>query len=427
VRILFANHTSDWSGAEVALMRLISTLRDDHALAVACPNRGRLAAEVDAAGVERLPLPAADVSLRPHPVLTPLGVGRLVLAGGALRVAARRHAADVIHANSLRAGLSAAVAARLGAPPAVVQVHEHLPASMLGRATREAIARSAAAVVGVTEYTAANFNKGLSVGRAERVYISIDHERFDPDRVRPAPLRRELALPAETVLIGEVAQITPWKGQETAIRMLSAMRRGRSDVHLVLAGDVAFKTRFTRFDNERYLRHLHALIADLGLSGCVHFVGQRDDVPEVLRALDLTVLPSWSEPFGTVAAESMAMGTPPLVGRVGGVPEYVEDGRSGVVLTPDDPEEWARAALGLLADPDRLAAMGARAREVAGQFSDRRYAELMLATYERAAAGQPGHAAPTPLAASRSPAFTRARSDESPSPTPGGPEPSAGR
>jgi L-malate glycosyltransferase len=384
VRILFANHTADWSGAEVAMMRLISGLRGGHALAVACPNRGRLAAAVHAAGIQHLPLPPADVSLRTHPILTPLGIGQLMLAGVALRVAAQRHGADVIHANSLRAGLSGAVATRLGGPPVVVQVHEHLPASVLGRATRKAIARSAAAVVAVTAYTAANFNEGLAVQCAEPVYISIDHERFDPDRVQPAPLRRELALPHETVLIGEVAQITPWKGQDTAIRMLSAMRRVRSDVHLLLVGDIEFKTKFTRFDNERYLRRLHALIADLGLSGCVHFLGHRADIPAVLRALDLTVLPSWSEPFGTVAAESMSMGTPPMVGAVGGVPEYVEDGRSGVVLAPDDPEEWARAALALLADPDRLAAMGARARQTSDRFTDRRYAELMLAIYERA-------------------------------------------
>jgi glycosyltransferase involved in cell wall biosynthesis len=369
-------------------MRLISGLRGGHSLAVACPDRGRLAAAVDAAGIQRMPLPAADVSLQAHPLLTPLGVGQLMSAGVALRVAAQRHRADVIHANSLRAGLSAAVSTRLGGPPVVVQVHEHLPASVLGRATREAIARSAAAVVAVTGYTAANFNEGLAVERAKPVYISIDQERFDPERVQPAPLRRELALPRDTVLIGEVAQITPWKGQDTAIRMLSAMRRVRSDVHLVLVGDVEFNTKSTRFDNQRYLTHLHALAADLGLSGCVHFLGHRADVPAVLSALDLTVLPSWSEPFGTVAAESMAMGTPPMVGAVGGVPEYVEDGRSGIVLPPDDPEEWAGAALALLADPERVAAMGALARQASDRFTDRRYAELMLAAYERAT-GQP--------------------------------------
>jgi glycosyltransferase involved in cell wall biosynthesis len=384
VRILFANHTSEWSGAEVAMMRLIAGLRGEHALAVACPNGGCLAAAVDAAGIQRLPLPAADVSLRPHPVLTPRGVGKLTLAGGALRVAAQRHAAEVIHANSLRAGLSATVATRLGGPPVVVQVHEHLPTSVLGRATRKVIAHSAAAVVAVTAYTAANFNEGLAVERAQPIYISIDHERFDPDRVPPAPLRQQLGLPYDAVLIGEVAQITPWKGQDTAIRMLAAMRHVRSDVHLVLAGNVTFRTKSTRFDNERYLRRLHGLIADLGLAGYVHFLGHRADIPAVLRALDLTVLPSWSEPFGTVVAESMAMGTPPMVGAVGGVPEYVEDERSGLVLPPDNPEQWARAALALLADPDRLSVMGARARQVAGRFTDRRYAELMLGTYQRA-------------------------------------------
>lgn len=384
MKILIANHTSDWSGAEVALMRLVAGLRSEHELAVACPNRGRLATAVHQSGIPHLPLPAVDVSLRPHLVLTPIGVGQLVLAGAALRVAARRHGADVIHANSLRAGLSGAVARVLGGPPVVVQVHEHLPDALLARATRRAIARAAAAVVGVTSYTAANFNEGLRAKPAEPIYISIEHERFDPDRVEPAPLRQELGLPADAVLIGEVAQITPWKGQDTAIRMLSAMRRSRSDVHLVLVGEIAFRTRFTRHDNAGYLRRLHALIVDLGLDGCVHFLGHRDDVPALVRAFALTVLPSWSEPFGTVAAESMAMGTPPMVGAVGGVAEYVENGRTGVVLPPDDPEQWARAALDLLADPDRLAAMGVRAREVAWQFTDRRYAQRMLEVYGRA-------------------------------------------
>ena len=384
MRILLANHTGYWSGAEVALIRLAAGLSNDHPIAVACPTQGRLATAVAEAGIRHIPLPPTDVSLRPHPLLTPVGVGQLMVAGAALRVAAARHAADVIHANSLRSGLSAVIAARLGAPPVVVQVHEHLPDSRLGRATRKAIARSAAGVVAVTRYTAENFNDGLPGAPAQPLYISIDHSRFDPDKVEAAPLRQELGLPEDSVLIGEVAQITPWKGQDTAIRMLAAIRRVRPDVHLVLVGDVAFKTRFTRFDNERYLADLHSLIADLGLRDAVHFLGHRRDVPAVLRALHLSVLPSWSEPFGTAAAESMAMGTPPIVGSVGGVPEYVEDGRSGLVRPPDDPEAWANGALELLADPQRLAEMGRRARQTAAGFTDAVYAELMLEAYERA-------------------------------------------
>src|SRR4051794_9169458 len=257
VRILFANHTADWSGAEVALMRLLAQLSADHEYAVACPSPGRLAEVLDAVGHRRFDIPVGDVSLRLDLVQTPLGIGRLVAGGVRLRAIAREFGADVIHANSLRTGLMGAVAAQLGAPPVVVQVHEHLPMSPPGMATRRAIARTAAGVSAVTDYTAANFNAGLRVPRAERAYISIDHARFDPDRVEPVGVRSELGLAPDSALIGEVAQITPWKGQETAIRMLHEIRRERSDTHLLIIGTISFSTKATRYDNPAYLAGLH--------------------------------------------------------------------------------------------------------------------------------------------------------------------------
>lgn len=388
MRILFANHTADWSGAEVALMRLLAVLSSGHDCAVACPADGRLPEILDERGFRRFPIPAGDVSLRLDPMQTPLGLARLAAGGVRLRSVAREFGADVIHANSLRTGLMGAVAAPLGAPPIVVQVHEHLPLSPAGRATRLAIARTAAGVSAVTDYTAANFDQGLRKPRAVRAYISIDHARFDPDRTERVDVRAELGLPAHAALIGEVAQITPWKGQDTAIRMLHEIRRERPDTHLLLIGTIAFSTKATRYDNPAYLAGLRRMVEELGLEGHVHFLGQRSDVPGLLGALDLMVLPSWDEPFGTVAAESMAMGTPPMVSSVGGVPEYVEDGVSGRVLPPREPGPWARAALELLADRPRLDAMGERARAVAAQFTDERYGSEMLAAYERAIASR---------------------------------------
>lgn len=384
MRILFANHTADWSGAEVALMRLLTQLSRDHDCAVACPGEGRLPEILDREGVRRFDIPAGDVSLRLDPVQTPLGLARLAAGGVRLRAVAREFRADVVHANSLRTGLMGAVAAPLGAPPVVVQVHEHLPLSPAGRATRLAIARTAAGVSAVTDHTARNFDLGLRRPRAVRAYISIDHARFDPDRTPPADVRAELGLPAGCALIGEVAQITPWKGQDTAIRMLHEIRRERPDTHLLIIGTIAFSTKATRYDNPTYLAGLERMVGELGLEGHVHFLGQRSDVPGLLAALDLMVLPSWDEPFGTVAAESMAMGTVPMVGSVGGVPEYVEDGVSGRVLPPREPGPWAAAALELLGDPERLQAMGRRARAVAAQFTDERYGAELLAAYERA-------------------------------------------
>src|SRR6266498_1941412 len=83
VRILFANHTGSWSGAEVSLMRVVEGLRRDHDVGVACPAEGPLREAVERAGVSWLDVPNVDVSLRPHPIHTPVGLWQLRSAGAA--------------------------------------------------------------------------------------------------------------------------------------------------------------------------------------------------------------------------------------------------------------------------------------------------------------------------------------------------------
>ena len=365
-------------------MRLLDALPADHDLAVACPPEGPLPDALDRAGCDRLRLPAFDASLRMHPVQTPLGMVQLGAAGVALGRAARRFGADVLHANTLRTGLMGAVALRGGAPPLVVRAHEHLPLTPVGRSVRLVLTRSASAVVAVSDHTARHFNEGLARPIATRVYNSIDHRRFDPARVSPAPLREDLGLAPDTPLLGQVAQITPWKGQDTAIRALAALRRDGLDAHLVIVGQIVFAARGVRFDNHGYRRSLHRLVAELGVDDAVHFTGQRDDVPAILRALDVSLLPSWDEPFGLVTVESMAMGTPPLVSAVGAGPELVGDRVSGRVLPPREPAAWAEAARELLRDRPALERMGEQGRGTAARFRDDRQADQMVAVYERA-------------------------------------------
>ena len=384
MRVVLVNHTSSWSGGEVALMRLVSALRGAHECAVACPATGALPDRLADAGVEHLALPDVDLSLRLHPAQTPRGVAQVAAAGLALRRAAERFRADIVHANSVRAGLIGGVADRLGGPPVVVQVHDDLPLSRAGRVTRSAIGRTAAGIVAVSDHTAATFDAALAVPRTERIYISVDHERCDPDRVPPVDLHAELGLAPGAHVIGQVAQVTPWKGQDTAVRMLAKVRERLPDTHLVLVGSITFDTKATRFDNHGFLGDLHALIDELGVRDHVHLLGQREDVPALQAAFDLSVLPSWDEPFGLSAAESLAMRTPILVGSVGGVGEYVEDGVSGRVLPPHEPDAWAAAAIELLEDPARRAAMGEAGRERVLQFNDGAYGHEMTAAYDRA-------------------------------------------
>ena len=384
MRILFLNHTASRSGAENAMLRLLEAIPREHELAVACPAEGPLKASLAELGVRHFDLPGTEVSFSLHPVKTPRGLASLLRSAVSLRTIAGRFGADVIHANSTRAGLIAVAARRLGAPPVVVQCHDHLPRSRAGDLTRTAIARGAEVVVAVSETATAHFNRGLRRPKAERVYISLDHTRFSPTVTGSSAIRSELSLPAEARLLAHVAQITPWKGQDTSIRALQAVRR-LHDAHLMLVGDVAFASQ--RYDNVGFRESLVQLARELNVESAVHFLGRRTDVPELMGAAELLLLPSWDEPFGLVVVEAMAVGLPVLVTDQGGVGEYVTDGVNGRLLPPHDERAWAAATIELLADADLRSRMSRENVRVAAQFSDERYSSEMLAAYSRAMSG----------------------------------------
>jgi glycosyltransferase involved in cell wall biosynthesis len=408
VRILFANHTGVASGAEYALVRLVQTLRERHRVAVACPREGSLADLMDEAAVQRLNIPAFEASLRPDPIRMPIYMGRLTTAGLMLARAARGFGADIIHANTPRAGLMGAVARRAGGPPLVVRAHESIPRSALGRPVHHVLEHSAGAILTVSQDIARRFNEGAAEPVATHVYNSFDRESFDPARVEPAGVREELGIAPGAFLAGQVAQITPWKGQATSIRALAEVRARGLDCHLLIVGDVLFKGKGVRYDNEAYLDELHRLVAELGVGASVHFLGRRDDVPGILKELDLSLLPSWDEPFANVMLESMSMGTPLLVSDVGGGPELVEDGVSGRLLPPKRPEAWAEAMYDLLQHPLRLALMSQHSRQATAGFTDDVHAREMLNVYERVLADpDSGPAAVARALASRG----RARAD----------------
>ncbi len=378
MRILFLNHTGVRSGGEHALLRLLESLPREHERSVAAPA-GPLGSALEELGIKRHPLPGTDLSFRLHPVHTPVGLARLGACIAAATVAVRRSRAEVVHANGLRAGLIGCGVRALGGPPLVVQCHDMVLQGRAGDTTRSTLDRWADAIVANSFATAASFDRGLAEPSAEVVYISIDHERFSPP-VAAADLRTELTLAPDTRLVGQVGQITPWKGQDTSVSALARLREW-VDAHLVIVGHVAFQSR--RYDNAGFYRALREQATRLGVRHAVHFTGERTDVPNVLKALDLLLMPSWNEPFGLVAVEAMAVGTPALVTATGGAREFVRDGVSGRVLPHDQPAAWAEAIGELLAEPARLKAMSAHAIAAVSRFNDAAYYGQMLDIYER--------------------------------------------
>lgn len=387
-RVAFVNHTGAVSGAERALLDLVDGLEAAADPIVLAPE-GRLAEELRARGVRHQPIRGTAGSLKLHPAHTPLALAELIRSGAALRGAVGRARPDVLHLNSERAALIAIMAGRRSLPPAVVQIHDCLPPSRAALAVRRAAAATASVVVANSRYTARRFLDGGVRARVEVVYNPIDLGRFDPARIDRDEARARLGLPAGAPVLGVVAQLTPWKGQDTAVRALAAVRRRHPDALLLLVGEAKFVSRATRFDNRSYVASLEATIGELGLEHAVRFLGEREDVPEILRALDVALVPSWEEPFGRAVVEALAMGTPVVATSAGGPAEVISDGRDGRLVPPRDAQAWAAAIEALLDDPELRAEMGRRGLETAARFGRDAYAERMLALYDDVAGSRP--------------------------------------
>lgn len=383
MRVLYVNHTAEVSGAERSLLSLLAGLPHKMAALVATP-RGRLADEVQCVGQPTTRIPGTAGSLRLHPVHTPIALGEMTAAAGFVHVAARRHRADLIHANSIRAGIVLGLAR--SRPASVVHVRDCLPPGSLATATMRLIAATATTVVANSQYTARSVRRIAPNARVEVVHNPVDLTRWDPARIDRIRARADLdGAGKRSLLMGVVAQLSPWKGQDTAIQALRILCQEGIDAHLLLIGSAKFVARSTRFDNEGYVHRLHRLVADAGLEDRVSWLGEREDVPELVRALDLLLLPSWEEPFGRALIEAMALNVPVVATNVGGPPEIIADGREGYLVAPREPVAWARAIRRLAEEPERGREMGrAGRRRVQGAFSVEHHVSSMLDVYERA-------------------------------------------
>ena len=390
MRVLYVSHTAVVSGAERSLLDLFDALGNSVEPLLAAP-RGVLSELARRRGIETTPILGTAGSLRLHPLHTPRALVEMALAGRQVRRAAARHGAELVHANSIRAGLALALARSRGTPT-VVHVRDCLPPSAVSRATLRTIAASASTVVANSRYTAASVLAAAPRARAQVVHNAVDLARFDPARIdrgaARARLAQTLAAPAgerERPLLAVVAQLSPWKGQETAIEALAELRALGIDAELLLVGAAKFVAAATRFDNEAYVARLRGLAARAGVEQRVHWLGERDDVPELMRALDVLLLPSWEEPFGRALIEAMAMEVPVVATSVGGPPEIVRDGREGHLIAPRQPRAWAAAIARVLQSDGGGRAMGRAGRaRVEREFTFAQQARAMLAVYEGA-------------------------------------------
>jgi glycosyltransferase involved in cell wall biosynthesis len=378
------NHTAEVSGSERSLLILLSGLPQSVDACVATPP-GRLARVVEELGIPVVSIASTAGSLRLHPLHTPRALAEMSFAAAQVRRAARRRRVDLVHANSIRAGIELGLA-RASPAASVVHVRDCLPPGAATTATMRLITSTATTVLANSHYTAGLVRAAAPNAPLEVVHPAIDVARFDPATIDRATARARLGAAGERrALLGMVAQLSPWKGQDTAIEALRLLCERGLDAHLLLIGSAKFVARSTRFDNRAYVERLRALVADAGLEQRVSWLGERDDVPQLMRALDALLLPSVEEPFGRALLEAMALEVPVLATNVGGPPELIRDGVEGYLLAPGQPAAWAQAARRIVESPELGRELGRAGRaRIEEAFGVEDHVAATLAIYERA-------------------------------------------
>ncbi len=280
------------------------------------------------------------------------------------RVATMARGHDLLYANSQKALLVGAAAARLAGVPLVSHLHDILSPAHFSTLNRRlsvtAANRSCRRVIADSTATAEAFiAAGGRPHKVEVVYYGFE----PPPPARPerrVSTRAELGVGPDEFVVGHVGRLSPWKGQDVLIRALARV----PDAVGVIVGEALF-------GEDELARTLPELGASLGLTDRLRFTGFRSDIVEVMRACDVVVHSSTSpEPFGRVIVEAMLAGVPVVASRAGGPCEIIDDGRTGWLTEPGDDVALAERISALADDPStRLAVAEAAAAEGAERFT----------------------------------------------------------
>lgn len=284
---------------------------------------------------------------------------------------------DVIHAQDQDTIVYAALARRrLGIPTVMTRHVEVEPTDTVKERVRAQMVLISAKfgidhVVAVSKAVRESFSDlaGVPLERIDAIYNGIPVERFQVATPKPE-LRARLGWKPDAPTIIVVAVLRRGKGHEILFEAMPQViqQLPHVQVKVVGEGEIADKVR--------------AWAAPLG--DAVEFMGQRADVPDLLAASDVVVLPSWSEALPNVLIEAGAAGRPAVTTDVGGAKEVTLDGETGYVVPPGDRDKLAARIVDVLCNPEASAAMGERASEwVRGTFSLSQQATQYIDLYRR--------------------------------------------
>lgn len=349
------------TGGAWLVRQVVELRRRGHDIVVVVPGLGTLHEELVAAGIETRIVAFKGGRLSDIP--------RLIRAQAQLVRLVRATRPAVVHAHLFKAILMGRIAGWLGRAPVVSQWpgDVHLDVPLLRRLDRLTL-RLDAATVGSNRAIAERYR--AAGARAVHVaYYGLSVDEWDPDAPALADaglsVRTELGIGPGTMIVTLVAHLYPTqleafsrvgvKGHETFIAAARRLVPERS-VRFLIVGDELV-------GNGSYRRSLEASVRRLQIDDAVTFLGHRDDVARILAASDVVAVPSMRESASYAAIQALLLRRPVVASRVGGLPDTVQDGETGLLVPPGDPSSLATAIGRLLDSPEDRERMGRLGRE----------------------------------------------------------------
>lgn len=344
--ILHTESSSVWGGQEIRIItEAQGMIRRGHRVLLACRPGSPIARAAREQGIETFIMSlngAFDIA----------GIRRL-------RVFLRRHKVDIVNTHSSKDSWCGGFAARFSGGVKVIRTrHLSIPikksfeSRLLYGSLPDAVVTS-----GESLRRHVIERVDLDPDRVTSIPTGIDLSRFDPSSVDGNRVRTEFGAGDTSPLIGTVGMPRHMKGHVYLVEAAAEVLREFPQARLVLVGDVATASTIKQ--------RLAARAADLGISDRLTIAGYREDIPEVMAALDVFVLPSVSyEGVPQVVGQAMAMRRPVVATDVGGVKEQVINGQTGILVEKANSGQLAQGILTLLKNPDTAARMGDNGRRL---------------------------------------------------------------
>ncbi len=292
----------------------------------------------------------------------------------------KRSRVDVLHTHRIRPDIVGRIAGALARIPVNISTQHYVEEwSERGAVVHHIVRNLFKWTMGLCQSVACNSAAEQDVllqeiGEQFRSKTCIVHNGLDTDHFqRPtqeelAELSKALALPEHARVVTVVAYLTERKGHRYLLEAIAQLQPSFPDIVLLIVGDGPQKAELVRQAEA------------LGIKECTRFLGNRKDVPGILSLSEVAALPSLWEPFGLAALEAMAVETPVVVSRTGGLTEFVTQGESGYLVPPADAQALAESITRLLEDPAMRNRMGIAARNTVMQRFTARHVAL---DYER--------------------------------------------